>query len=90
MPGDFEVDMTNTDFISERQKDWDSIKRRYAFIMPINMDGSSVRFVETSFNETTYSKDGSKETKGVYERLYINEEDKISRVVQWHRPSTNN
>ena len=90
LPGVFDVDMTNTDFISERQKDWDSIKRRYAFIMPINMDGSSVRFVETSFNETTYSKDGSKETKGVYERLYINEEDKISRVVQWHRPSTNN
>ena len=90
LPGVFDVDMTNTDFISERQKDWDSIKRRYAFIMPINMDGSSVRFVETSFNETTYSKDGSKETIGVYERLYINEEDKISRVVQWHRPSTNN
>jgi len=90
LPGVFDVDMTNTDFISERQKDWDSIKRRYAFIMPINMDGSSVRFVETSFNETTYSKDGSKETKGVYERLYINEEDKISRVVQWHRPSTKN
>ncbi len=77
LPGVFDVDMTNTDFISERQKDWDSIKRRYAFIMPINMDGSSVRFVETSFNETTYSKDGSKETKGVYERLYINEEDKF-------------
>ena len=40
LPGVFDVDMTNTDFISERQKDWDSIKRRYAFIMPINMDGS--------------------------------------------------
>lgn len=90
MPGVFDVDMTNTDFISERQKGWDSIKRTYAFILPINMDGSTVRFVETSFNETTYSKDGSSESKGVYERLYINKQDKISRVVQWHRPSTNN
>ena len=39
--------------------------------MPINMDGSSVRFVETSFNETTYSKDGSKETKGVQFKTFI-------------------
>ena len=89
MPGVFDVDMTNTDFISERQKGWDSIKRTYAFILPINMDGSTVRFVETSFNETTYSKDGSSESKGVYERLYINKQEKISRVVQRHRPSNN-
>lgn len=90
-PGDFsgvfDVDMTNTDFINERQKDWDSIERTYVFIMPINMEDTSVRFVETSFNETTFSKDGTSESKGVFERLYINEKNKIERVVQWHRPS---
>ena len=90
-PGDvsgvFDVDMTNTDFINERQKDWDSIERTYVFIMPINMEDTLVRFVETSFNETTFSKDGTSESKGVFERLYINEKNKIERVVQWHRPS---
>ena len=90
-PGDvagvFDVDMTNTDFIVDRQKDMDSVSRNYIFIMPLKMEGTNVRFVETSFNETTYSKDGSSKSVGVYEKLYINTDNKISRVVQWHRPS---
>jgi hypothetical protein len=90
-PGDlagvFDVDMTNTDFIVERQKDMDSVSRNYIFITPLKMEGTSVRFVQTSFNETTYLKDGSSKSVGVYEKLYINTDNKISRVVQWHRPS---
>ena len=90
-PGDvagvFDVDMTNTDFIVDRQKDMDSVSRHYIFIMPLKMEGTNVRFVETSFNETTYLKDGSSKSVGVYEKLYINTDNKISRVVQWHRPS---
>jgi hypothetical protein len=90
-PGDvagvFDVDMTNTDFIAERQKDMDSISRNYIFIMPLKMEGTNVRFVETSFSETTYLKDGTSKSVGVYEKLYINTDNKISRVVQWHRPT---
>ena len=90
-PGDvagvFDVDMTNTDFIVERQKDMDSISRNYIFIMPLKMEGTNVRFVETSFSETTYLKDGTSLSVGVYEKLYINTDNKISRVVQWHRPT---
>ena len=40
-PGDvagvFDVDMTNTDFIVERQKDMDSVSRNYIFIMPLKI-----------------------------------------------------
>ena len=69
--GVFDVDMTNTDFIVERQSNWDSISRDYIFIMPLNMEDSEGRLVTTAFTETRYIKDGSTETNIFYERLYI-------------------
>ncbi len=84
--GVFDVDMTNTDFIVERQSDWDSISRDYIFIMPINLEDSDGRIVTTAFSETRYIKDGSTETNIFYERLSINEQDQIDRVVQYSRP----
>ena len=84
--GVFDVDMTNTDFIVERQSNWDSISRDYIFIMPINLEDSNGRIVTTAFSETRYIKDGSTETNIFYERLSINEQDQIDRVVQYSRP----
>ena len=84
--GVFDVDMTNTDFIVERQSNWDSISRDYIFIMPLNMEDAEGRLVTTAFTETRYIKDGSTETNIFYERLYINEQDLIARVVQYSRP----
>tara|TARA_B100000242_G_scaffold293492_1_gene271800 strand:+ start:993 stop:1502 length:510 start_codon:yes stop_codon:yes gene_type:complete len=92
-PGDisgvFDVDMTNTDFIVERQSNWDSISRNYAFILPLKLEDTNYTVVETSFRENRYIKDGSIESSNIYERLYFNNEDKIARVVQWMRPSAN-
>ena len=85
--GDFDVDMTNTDFIVERQSNWDSISRDYIFILPLNLEDSDGRIVTTAFSETRYIKDGSTETNIFYERLSINEQDQIDRVVQYSRPS---
>ncbi len=85
--GVFDVDMTNTDFIVERQSNWDSISRDYIFIMPINLEDSDGRIVTTAFSETRYIKDGSTEKNIFYERLSINEQDQIDRVVQYSRPS---
>ena len=84
--GVFDVDMTNTDFIVERQSNWDSISRDYIFILPINLEDSNGRIVTTAFSETRYIKDGSTETNIFYERLSINEQDQIDRVVQYSRP----
>ena len=70
--GVFDVDMTNTDFIVERQSNWDSISRDYIFILPINLEDSDGRIVTTAFSETRYIKDGSTETNIFYERLSIN------------------
>ena len=85
--GVFDVDMTNTDFIVERQSNWDSISRDYIFILPLNLEDSDGRIVTTAFSETRYIKDGSTETNIFYERLSINEQDQIDRVVQYSRPS---
>ena len=84
--GVFDVDMTNTDFIVERQSNWDSISRDYIFIMPLNMEDSEGRLVTAAFTETRYIKDGSTETNIFYERLYIDDQDLIARVVQYSRP----
>lgn len=84
--GVFDVDMTNTDFIVERQSNWDSISRDYIFILPLNLEDSDGRIVTTAFSETRYIKDGSTETIIFYERLSINEQDQIDRVVQYSRP----
>ena len=84
--GVFDVDMTNTDFIVERQSNWDSISRNYIFIMPLKMEDSKNRVVTTAFTETRYVKDGTSESINFYERLYINEQDQIMRVVQYSRP----
>ena len=32
-----------TEFIDERQSNWDSISRDYIFIMPLNMKGSIIK-----------------------------------------------
>tara|TARA_B100000989_G_scaffold137639_1_gene102301 strand:- start:6289 stop:6804 length:516 start_codon:yes stop_codon:yes gene_type:complete len=86
--GVFDVDMTNTDFIVERQSNWDSLSRDYIFIMPLKLeDDFTRRIVTTAFEETRYIKDGSTETNIFYERLSINEEDLIERVVQYSRPA---
>jgi hypothetical protein len=85
--GVFDVDMTNTDFIVERQSNWDSISRDYIFILPLNLEDSDGRIVTTAFSETRYIKDGSTEKNIFYERLSINEQDQIDRVVQYSRPS---
>ena len=50
------------------------------------MEDSDGRLVTTAFTETRYVKDGSTETNIFYERLYINEQDQIARVVQYSRP----
>lgn len=85
--GTFDVDMTNSNFIVERQSNWDSISRDYVFIMPLKMEDSKDRVVTTVFSETRYVKDGSTDSQNFYERIYINENDKITRVVQFSRPT---
>ena len=47
---------------------------------------SKNRVVTTAFTETRYVKDGTSESINFYERLYINEQDQIMRVVQYSRP----
>ena len=85
--GTFDVDMTNTNFIVERQSDWDSISRNYAYIMPLKIENSKDRVVTTVFSEIRYKKDGSTDSNNFYERIYLNENDKVTRVVQFSRPT---
>ena len=85
--GTFDVDMTNTNFIVERQSGWDSISRNYVYIMPLKMEDSKDRVVTTVFSETRYIKDGSTDSNNFYERIYLNEKDKVTRVVQFSRPT---
>ena len=85
--GTFDVDMTNSNFIIERQSNWDSISRDYVYIMPLKMEDSKVRVVTTVFSETRYIKDGSTDSHIFYERIYLNKNDKVSRVVQYGRPT---
>ena len=85
--GTFDVDMTNTNFIIERQSGWDSITRNYVYIMPLKMEDSKDRVVTTVFSEIRYKKDGSTDSNNFYERIYLNEKDKITRVVQFSRPT---
>ena len=87
MGGVFDVDASNTDFIVDRQKNWDSLTRDYVFIMPMKLEDSKVRVVTTAFNEKRYVNDGTIESTNYYERLYINADNKISRVVQYSRPA---
>ena len=87
LSGVFDIDMTNTDFIVERQSNWDSISRDYVFIMPQKLEDSERRVVTTVFSEKRFVKDGTVESVNFYERLYLNADDKISRVVQFSRPS---
>ena len=85
--GVFKIDMTNTDFIVERQSNWDSISRDYIYLMPLKMEGSSNSVVTTMFTETRFIKNGTQESTNFYERLYLNEKSKIVRVVQYSRPT---
>ena len=87
LSGVFNIDMTNTDFINERQSNWDSISRDYVVILPLKMEGTKNRVVTTMFTEARYVKDGTVDSINFYERLYLNENDKIVRVVQFSRPA---
>ena len=87
LSGVFNIDMTNTDFINERQSNWDSISRDYVVILPLKMEGTKNRVVTTMFTEARYVKDGTVDSINFYERLYLNENDKIVRVVQFSRPT---
>ena len=87
LSGVFNIDMTNTDFINERQSNWDSISRDYVVILPLKMEGTKNRVVTTMFTEARYVKDGTVDSINFYERLYLNEDDKIVRVVQFSRPA---
>ena len=87
LSGVFDIDMTNTDFINERQSNWDSISRDYVLILPLKMEGTKNRVVTTMFTEARYVKDGTVDSINFYERLYLNEDDKIVRVVQFSRPA---
>ena len=85
--GTFDVDMTNSNFIIERQSNWDSISSDYVYIMPLKIEDSKNRVVTTVFSETRYIKDGSTDSQIFYERIYLNKDDKVSRVVQYGRPT---
>lgn len=85
--GIFKIDMTNTKFIEERQSNWDSITREYIYLMPLKMEGSKNSVVTTMFTETRYLKNSTQESINFYERLYLNENSKIVRVVQYSRPT---
>ena len=87
LAGVFKIDMTNTDFIVERQSNWDSISRDYIYLMPLKIEGSNNSVVTTMFTETRFVNDGTQESTNFYERLYLNEESKIVRVVQYSRPT---
>ena len=87
LSGVFDIDMTNTGFINERQSNWDSISRDYVVILPLKMEGTKNRVVTTMFSESRYVKDGTVDSINFYERLYLNENDKIVRVVQFSRPA---
>jgi hypothetical protein len=84
--GIFKIDMTNTKFIEERQSNWDSIIRDYIYFMPLKMEGSKNSVVTTMFTETRFLKNSTQESINFYERLYLNENSKIVRVVQYSRP----
>ena len=90
-PGDvagvFDVDMSNTDFIVQRQSEWDSINRNYNFIIPLKLEETNSNVVHAGISEKRFYKDGSTESILFYEKIWFNNEDKISRVVQWMRPN---
>ncbi len=90
-PGDvagvFDVDMSNTDFIVQRQSEWDSINRNYNFIIPLKLEETNYNVVHAGISEKRFYKDGSTESILFYEKIWFNNEDKISRVVQWMRPN---
>ena len=89
-PGDiagvFDVDMTNTDFINERQSNWDSINRSYNYILPTKLEDSNWGIVDAAFREDRFVKDGTVESDYFFERFIINNDGEIVRVVQWSRP----
>tara|TARA_Y100000816_G_scaffold292011_1_gene285407 strand:- start:5251 stop:5748 length:498 start_codon:yes stop_codon:yes gene_type:complete len=84
--GVFDVNMTNTDFIVARQAPMDSINRNYTFLLPIKLEETNTTIIETHFREDRYLKTGETESVLLFERLLFNQDDKISRVVQWMRP----
>ena len=51
------------------------------------MEDTKDRVVTTVFSEIRYKKDGSTDSNNFYERIYLNEKDKVTRVVQFSRPT---
>ena len=62
LAGVFKIDMTNTDFIVERQSNWDSISRDYIYLMPLKIEGSKQRSYDHVYRNTFH--------KGRYPRIY--------------------
>ena len=67
----------------------DSISRDYVMILPLKLGDLKNRIVTTMFVETRFVKNGTINSVKIYERLHINEYDKIDRVVQFSIPSSN-
>ena len=85
--GVFDVDMSNTDFIVERQSNWDSLSRDYNFIIPLKLEETNSNVVHVGIDEDRYYKDGTTESILFFEKIWFNKDDKITRVVQWMRPN---
>ena len=51
------------------------------------MEDCKNRVVTTVFLKPGYIKDGSTDSNIFYERIYLNKDDKVSRVVQYGRPT---
>jgi nucleosome binding factor SPN SPT16 subunit len=89
-PGDiagvFDVDASNTDFLTERQSNFESIKRTTHNVTPIAVeDSENYTVVSINFTEEITYKDGSTSSTHYFERIHV-VNDKVNRVVQWMRP----
>jgi len=89
-PGDvagvFDVDSSNTDFLVQRQSNFESMDRTIINITPLAVEGSeNYTVVEINFTETIAYKDGTTSSAHFFERIHV-ENKKVNRVVQWIRP----
>ena len=86
MAGVVDVDTSNTDFVSERQSTFKSIKRTMHNVTPIAVEGSeNYTVVSINFTEEIEHKDGSFSSQHYFERIHV-VNGKVNRVVQWMRP----
>ena len=89
-PGDiagvFDVDASNTDFLTERQSNFESIKRTTHNVTPIAVeDSENYTVVSINFTEEITYKEGSTSSTHYFERIHV-VNNKFNRVVQWMRP----